>query len=381
MDTGLSTSFVCLASWLRRCGILIPLRKKNAFDYRTATMRILSHHRVAILLHEGIRGTHGKTGLAYLRYGEAIVAAVIDAQCAGESLAALTGIAKDIPITANVSEALSYQPDVLLIGIAPSGGVLPDAWWEEVKGAIAAGLSVVNGLHTPMADRFGQLRPQQWIWDIRQEPKELRIGQGRARSLACQRILTVGTDMAIGKMSASLELNRAAQKRGMRSKFLATGQGGLSIAGDGIALDAVRVDFAAGAVERMVLDWDDDYEVLFIEGQGSLLHPGSTATLPLLRGSQPTGLVLVHRAGQKHIRDIPDVLIPPLAQVVQLYEMVASAGGAFGRVRVKAIALNTFHLNTEAAYAAIESVKQETGLTCTDVVRFGAESLLEKVVD
>jgi uncharacterized NAD-dependent epimerase/dehydratase family protein len=186
--------------------------------------------------------------------------------------------------------------------------------------------------------------------------------------------------MAIGKMSTSIELNRAAQRRGIKSKFLATGQGGLTIAGDGIALDAVRVDFAAGAVEQMVLDWEDEHEVLFIEGQGSLLHPGSTATLPLLRGSQPTGLVLVHRAGQKHIRDMPDILIPPLAEVVKLYEMVASAAGTFGQAKVKAIALNTFHLDVEAAQGAIERVRQETRLPCIDVVRFGADSLLDKVL-
>ncbi|MGK7876142.1 MAG: DUF1611 domain-containing protein [Xenococcaceae cyanobacterium] len=348
-------------------------------------MRLTAEHRVAILLHEGIRGIHGKTGLTYLRYGEASVVAVIDSQCAGECLAELTGIVRDAPIVANVAEALPYNPDVLLIGIAPSGGTLPDAWWQEINQGVGAGLSVVNGLHTPMASIVESLPGKslgegQWIWDIRQEPKELGIGSGKARSLCCQRILTVGTDMAVGKMSASLELNRAAQKRGINSKFLATGQGGLMIAGDGIPLDAVRVDFAAGAVEQMVIDLGDNCDLVIIEGQGSLLHPGSTATLPLIRGSQPTGLVLVHRAGQKHIHDLPEILIPPLPEVVGLYEMVASAGGTFGQVPVKAIALNTFHLNFEAAQQAIEQVRQETGLPCTDAVRFGAELLLDAVM-
>lgn len=343
-------------------------------------MRLTAKHRVAILLHEGIRGTHGKTGLAYLRYGEAQVVAVIDAQSAGESLAELTGIPRQVPIVASVQEALACQPDALLIGIAPSGGALPDAWWEEIQAAVAAGLSVANGLHAPIAHRFDTLQPGQWIWDLRQEPKEVTIGQGRARSLSCQRILTVGTDMAIGKMSASLELNRAAQQRGIASKFLATGQGGLMVAGDGIALDAVRVDFAAGAVEQMVLDWGDRFDLLWIEGQGSLLHPGSTATLPLIRGSQPTGLVLVHRAGQAHLRDLPEVPIPPLPQVIELYEGVASAAGSFGEAPVRGIALNTFHLDEGAALAAIAQVRVETGLPCTDAVRFGAGSLLAAVV-
>jgi uncharacterized NAD-dependent epimerase/dehydratase family protein len=344
-------------------------------------MRLTQEHRVAILLHEGIRGSHGKTGLAYLRYGEAAIAAVIDAQCAGESLPELTKIPRDIPIVGSVTEALAYRPNVLLIGIAPSGGVLPDAYWEEVKQAVAAGLSVVNGLHTPLAPRFAELQSGQWIWDIRQEPRELSVGRGSARSLSCQRLLTVGTDMAVGKMSVSLELNRAARQRGIRSKFLATGQGGLMIAGDGICLDAIRVDFAAGAVEQMVLDWGESCDILFIEGQGSLLHPGSTATLPLMRGSQPTALILVHRYGQQHVHDLPEFPSPPLVEVVKLYEAVANVGRRFDEVKVRAIALNTFHLDEAEARIAIEQVRQETGIPCTDVVRFGAESVLELILN
>jgi uncharacterized NAD-dependent epimerase/dehydratase family protein len=355
---------------------LATVEEIPSLPFAKFAMRLTAEHRVAILLHEGIRGSHGKTGLAYLRYGEANVVAVIDAQCAGESLPELTKINRKIPIVSSLAAALPYQPEVLVIGIAPSGGVLPEAWWEEVRQGVAAGLSVANGLHTPLACRFPPLQPGQWIWDIRQEPKELSIGRGLARFLSCQRLLTVGTDMAVGKMSASLEFNRAARQRGIEAKFLATGQGGLLIAGDGICLDAIRVDFAAGAVEKMVLEGGEDCQLLVIEGQGSLLHPGSTATLPLLRGSQPTALVLVHRAGQQHIHDLPEVPIPPLPEVVKLYEAVARAGGAFGEVKVRAIALNTFHLEETAARQAIAQVEEETGLPCTDVVRFGSESLL-----
>ncbi|MGL5878723.1 MAG: DUF1611 domain-containing protein, partial [Xenococcaceae cyanobacterium] len=106
-----------------------------------------------------------------------------------------------------------------------------------------------------------------------------------------------------------------------------------------------------------------------------------TATLPLIRGSQPTGLILVHRAGQKHIRDLPEIIIPPLSEVVNLYETVAYGAGSFGEVKVKAIALNTFHLDTNSAQAEIQKVQQETGLLCTDVVRFGADLLLEKILN
>ncbi len=333
--------------------------------------------RVAILLHQGFSSHHGKTGISYLRYGQAEVVAIIDRENAGKSLSELIDIGKNIPIAANINEALKYNPTVLLIGIAPSGGALTDAWRKEVEEALERGLSAINGLHTPLADKFDKLQNGQWIWDIRVEPKNLKIASGKARSLSCQRILTVGTDMGVGKMSTSIELHRAAIKKGIKSKFLATGQGGLAIAGEGIALDAVRVDFAAGAVEKMVLDGAEDNELLFIEGQGSLIHPGSTATLPLIRGSQPTSLILVHRARQKHIADLPNIKIPSLTQAIDLYETVASAGGTFGNIKVKAIALNTFHLDPDSAKQEIEKVKNETVLPCTDVVRFNAEEVLD----
>ncbi len=340
-------------------------------------MHLTAKHRVAILLHQGIRGHHGKTGLAFLRYSQTSIVGVIDAESAGESLRELTGIEQDTPIVKSVSEVLTYNPDVLLIGIAPSGGKLPPAWQEEISLAIAAGLSVVNGLHTLMASAYSNLQPGQWIWDIRQEPPELTIGSAQARSLDCARILTVGTDMSVGKMSTSLEIYHSAKTKGIKTEFVATGQGGLAIVGQGIPLDAVRVDFAAGAVEGIVMKLGQKCELLLIEGQGSLIHPGSTATLPLIRGSQPTGLILVHRAGQKHIRNLPQVLIPPLPKVVKMYENVASAGGSFGQVPVKAIALNTFHLDEAAAKQSIDQTQQLTGLPCTDPVRFGANILLD----
>lgn len=346
-------------------------------------MRLSPEHRVAILLHEGIRGSQGKTGLSLLRYSDANIVAVIDQQCAGESLPDLTGIHRSAPIVASVAEALAYKPDVLAIGIAPSGGILPEAWRQEIQQAIAAGISVANGLHTPLAqdpELQALLRPDQWIWDMRQEPAGLTVGSGQARSLDCVRVLLVGTDMSVGKMSTALELHQTALQRGLRAKFLATGQAGMMLAGDGIPLDAIRVDFAAGAVEQLVLRLGADQEIVFVEGQGSLLNPASTATLPLLRGSQPTHLVLVHRAGQTHIRNLPHVLIPPLPQVVELYETVATAGGAFAPAKVVAIALNTAHLDTAAAKQAIEQTQQETGLPCTDPVRFRADLLLDAIL-
>ena len=344
-------------------------------------MRLPLNQRIAILLHEEIRGTHGKTGLSILRYSEAPIVAVVDRDCAGKSLQELTGIKRDVPIVPSVAAALNYQPQVLVIGIAPKGGVLPEDYWHEIKDALLAGMSVVNGLHTPLAtipELKTLLKPGQIIWDVRKEPPNLEVASGLARTLSCRRVLTVGTDMSVGKMSTSLELHRASRLRGWRSKFLATGQTGLMLEGDGVPLDAVRVDFAAGAVEQMVMRYGKNYDIVHIEGQGSLLHPGSTATLPLIRGSQPTQMILVHRAGQTEV--VSGVPIGQLSDVVRLYETVASAAGAFAAVPVVGIALNTGHLDESAALDAIAHTEAETGLPCTDAVRFGGGKLLDAVM-
>jgi uncharacterized NAD-dependent epimerase/dehydratase family protein len=346
-------------------------------------MYLTPNSRIALLMHEGTQNTMGKTGLAMLRYSQSPIVAVIDHQATGRSLVELTGIDKPIPIVNSVAAALAYAPNVLAIGIAPSGGKFPEPWFQEIEQAIKAGLNLMNGLHTPMAQHPALapwIRPEQWIWDVRQEPAGLTVGTGKASQLPCRRILAVGTDMSVGKMSTILELHRACLSQGLRSKVIATGQTNLMLGDDGIPLDAVRVDYASGAVESMVMRYGYDYDFLFVEGQGSLLNPASTATLPLLRGSQPTHLVLVHRAGQTHIQNCPQVKIPALPQVIDLYEQVATAGGAFYPAKVVAIALNTGHLTAAAAEAAVQAVHAQTKLPCADIFRTGADLLLAPIL-
>lgn len=340
--------------------------------------------RVALLMHQGTDNTTGKTGLAMLRYSALNIVAVIDHQRAGESLSAVTGIERNVPIVASMAAALSFQPTVLAIGIAPSGGALPLPWYEEVKAGVAAGLSVINGLHTPMADDIGLSslqRENQWIWDVRREPPDLTIGTAAARHLPCRRVLAVGTDMAVGKMSTNLELHRLAVEHGIKSKVIATGQTNLMLGDEGLPLDAVRVDFAAGAVEQAVVRYGHSHDLLFIEGQGSLFNPGSTATLPLMRGSQPTHLVLVHRAGQTHIKNQSEIRIPPLDRVIEVCETLAAAGGSFIAAKVVGIAVNTHHLSQSEATAFIDELQQSLGLPCTDVIRFGGMPILNGILE
>src|SRR5579862_7686673 len=344
---------------------------------------LTAQNRLALLMHDSVTRFTGKMGFGLMRYGVAPTVVVIDRAHAGQSLSELTGIQCDAPIVATVREALPYRPDTLVPAIAPPGGALPVEWWADVKEALGAGLSLVNGLHRPLAqdpDLAPLLRPDRWIWDIRQEPPDLENGTGRAADVSCRRVLFVGTDMACGKMTAAIEMHRAAQRRGIRSRFIATGQIGIAISGDGVPIDAVRIDFATGAVEQTVLRLGANCDVLFIEGQGSLLHPASTATLALMRGAVPTDLILVHRAGQQHILRSEAVPIPPLRDVIALNETVCCAAGALPAARVAGIALNTGSLSEEDACRAEREVAEETGLPAVDTVRHGAEALVDTLL-
>lgn len=342
-------------------------------------------NRLALLMHGHLRNRHGKMGFGLLRYSEAEIACVIDADDAGGDLAAITGIPTSVPIVANAADALALGADVLVVAVATSGGILPPGYREEILTALHGGMSLVNGLHGRYADDpeyAAALHSDAWIWDIRQEPKGLNSGRGLAGSLACKRVLTVGTDMAIGKMTASLEMDREGRRRGLRSRMIATGQIGIAITGDGVPLDAVRVDFASGSVEAQVTKYGPDHDILHIEGQGSALHPGSTAWVPLLRGSMATDIVLVHRAGQTHLENgLDQFVLPPLREVIALYEAVASAGVGYPPAKVRGIALNAQRVGSDAeADAACKAIEDETGLVCVDVVRHGASRLLDAVL-
>lgn len=338
-------------------------------------------HRLAIYMEGAVRGYGGKMGFGILRYSANDIACVIDSETGGLSIADEAGISRDTPIVASLEDAVRLGANVLVLGIAPPGGLIPPAWWPVIEAAVGHGLSIVNGLHDLVSPRFPQLseKTNPFIWDIRVEPEGLQPGTAAAAQLANRRALLIGTDMAIGKMTAGLEMLRVARDQGIRTEFVATGQIGITITGAGVPLDAIRVDFASGAIEREVLSFRDA-ELVIVEGQGSLIHPGSTANLPLLRGSCPTHLILCHRAGQQRLLNRPEVVIPPLEKVIRLYEDLAEACGTFLRPKTVAVALNTAELSPSEADDAVRAVESELGLPTTDPIRYGPEALVRAVM-
>lgn len=335
--------------------------------------------KLALFMEGALDVDAGKMGFGILRYSPNPLACVIDSRFTGRDAAEITRIPRSAPVVGSVEEAIALGAEVFVLGIAPPGGLIPELWYPLIDEAVGGGLSIVNGLHDLLAPRFPSLRPGQWIWDIRVEPAGLSTNLGRARHLGNRRVLMIGTDMSIGKMTAGLEIWKAARERGMDAEFIATGQIGITITGTGVPLDAVRVDFACGAIEREILRHGES-ELIIVEGQGALIHPASTANLPLMRGAMPTHLVLCHRAGLKALKRDPTIAIPPLRDYIRLYEDLGEACGTFSRPKTVAIALDTRDFNDKEAGDWIVKTQDEVGLSVTDPVRIGPEILLDAIL-
>jgi uncharacterized NAD-dependent epimerase/dehydratase family protein len=320
---------------------------------------------------------YGKTMRGIIRYGPDPVVAILDSARAGETH-------EGIPIVGTVADALPFEPTVAIVGVATQGGRFPPAWRELLKASIAAGLDLESGLHEFVSDdpELIELAREHGVElrDLRKPPAGLNVPTGANLDVDATIVLTVGSDCAIGKKTVAVELDLEARRRGLESVFVPTGQTGVAIAGWGIAVDAVVSDFLAGAAEWLVVEGARrGGKLLFVEGQGSLVHPMySGVTLGLVHGVAPHAFVLCHAAGATEIEGCPGHPIPPLRELVELHQRIALPAR---KAKVASIALNTASIaSDEAARHAIAEVAEETGLPTDDPVRFGAQELLDALL-
>lgn len=326
-----------------------------------------------------------KTANAIIRYRPERVVAVLDRRLAGRTVGEVLGFGGGIPVVGSVQEGLARGANALLIGIAPVGGRLPDEWRAWLADGLDAGCDVVSGLHTFLADdpvlaaKAGAGGGR--ILDLRRPPADLPVAAGRVKALDAYVVLTVGTDCNVGKMTAQLQLVERLNARGVRTRFVPTGQTGIMIEGWGIGVDAVVADFIAGAAERLTLEGAKDADIVLVEGQGSINHPGySGVTLGLLHGSCPDALLLCHQSSREFIGDYREasyVKIPPLSTYVRWYEEI---GGMVHPTRAIGVCLNTYDLDDDGARAACDAAHADTGLVATDPVRFDPTPLVDAIL-
>lgn len=299
-------------------------------------------------------------------------------RCVGEFACDGATISTGLP-RLSPREAQARGARALVIGVANTGGVIKPEWVPALVEALDAGLDIVSGMHARLGDlpelREAAAQSGRQLIDVRQPPKNIPVATGRKRS--GRRLLTVGTDCALGKKYTALALARAFRRRGLDADFRATGQTGIMIAGGGMPMDAVVSDFEAGAAELLSPDapaghWD------VIEGQGSLFHPSYAAvSLGLLHGSQPDVIVLCHEPGRRHLLGYPDYPTPSLSEAIAVH---LKLGALTNRaIRCGGVSFNTGHLPAEEAEALMRKASQALGLPVADPMRGGPD--FERLVE
>ncbi len=271
------------------------------------------------------------------------------------------------------AQARERGADGLVIGVANFGGVLSESWIPTLLEALEAGLDLVNGLHSQLEDqpslRRSAERNGRRLINVRRPAAGIPVGCGRKRS--GKRLLTVGTDCALGKKYTALSLTQAFKARGLDAMFRGTGQTGIIIAGTGIPIDAVVADFVAGAAELLSPDappehWD------VVEGQGSLFHPAyAGVSLGLLHGTQPDVIVVCHEVGRRYLVDVPQFAIPSLAEAIELNLRLAQRTNP--QVRCAGISLNTAQLSEAEARSTLAEHSERLRLPAADPMRGGPE--------
>jgi len=277
------------------------------------------------------------------------------------------------------AEAAAAGAKSLIWGVASVGGVIPPGWVASLLEAAEAGLDIVAGTHAPLAQVPGLAdaaeRASVSLVDIRTPPPDIDVGNGTKRK--GKRLLTVGTECAVGKKYTALTLAKEMAGRGMNVDFRATGQTGIIIAGGGIPIDAVVTDFVSGAAELLSPDNTDDHWDV-IEGQGSLFHPAYAAvTLGLLHGSQPDVFVVCHEAGREVILDFPEFPLPDIDTLIQ--HTISCGRLTNPDIRCIGISVNTASLSDEERDRYLRATSKSTGLPCVDPIVTGVGALVDQI--
>ena len=252
--------------------------------------------------------------------------AVLDADQAGKTATAILGFGGDVPVVGTVEEGIRRGAEIAIVGTAPMGGVLDNELRSEIITCLKAGLDVVSGLHVFLEDdsevgAAGQVSGAN-VWDVRRVHYPFEVSQGKGCTTGARTVLIVGTDCNVGKMTVSLELCRAARERGIKAAWAATGQTGMLFRERGICVDRVISDFAGGAAQELINAEGAGVDLLFVEGQGAIVHPGYAAvTLGLLYGVMPDCMVLAHVAGRDLLKRLETPILP-LSDLVALHEQL-----------------------------------------------------------
>jgi len=324
-----------------------------------------------IFLGEETRDGFAKTGFGILEWRPSL--------CKGQMCLKGGTINLGLP-SMTIDEAAEANVGSLIIGTASIGGGIPDAWLDTLEEALLKGIDIVAGVHNRLEDvprlREAAKRSGACLVDIRIPPENIPVGNGKKRT--GRRLLTVGTDCAVGKKYTALALEKDMKGRGIKVDFIASGQTGIMISGKGIPIDAVVTDFISGAAELLSPDNDSDHWDI-IEGQGGLFHPGYAAvSMGLLVGSQPDAFVVCHEANRKYIEGWKYFFLPTIQEVIERTIQIGKLTNK--EIRCVGVSVNTSQLNPKESKKYLDDLSKKIGLPCLDPLKDGTQEIIDFLI-
>ena len=335
----------------------------------------------AVVLAEGVFGTtYGKTANGLVRFTKRYnVRSVIDSTRAGNDAGqVLTGKTRGIPIISSIGEALEIGADTLVVGVATDGGYIPDEYRSFIRSAIENGLNVVSGLHEFISDdlEFSGLamKTGSTITDVRKLFRDLKPPYtGQIREVGSYRIAVLGTDSAIGKRTTAVIMTNALQDKGISSLMIGTGQTAwMQGFKHTVVVDSMINDFIPGGLEKITVEaWREERpEIMFIEGQGSVLHPAYPGSFEIIGACRPDAIILQHAPKREFFDGFPEFRIPDLERYIQILELLS-------RKRVIAISLNRENMTDSEVREEIETLQCKLGIPVFDPLSAQPSILLE----
>ena len=322
-----------------------------------------------------------KTGNMLIRYQPDDVVAVIDPEKAGRTADDIIGIGGLLPVVESFHDAEKYQPDTLVIGFAPPGGIINDETRKEILKAIDAGCHIICGMHVFLNDddeiSYRAKNNDVLLTDLRMPPNPPHFPKGTWKGRNIPVLLVIGTDCDSGKMTTAWEITQRLRSRGRKVNFIGTGQTGILLGGSGVAVDAVVADFMAGELEYVIDEASNGSDLVVVEGQGSINNYAySGVTMGLIHGCMPDYFVLTHDPSRPL-----DVLNHPIPDIKDLIQLHLDLMRPFRKTRFLGINLLTFAFHEQNANDVIIKFEKEFGLATTDLVRFGDRELINAIDD
>lgn len=314
------------------------------------------------------------------------IVAVVDRAAGGRDAGeVLDGRARGIPVVPDFDTLLASvrpKPDLVVVGIATSGGVFPPAMKAELLGVVERGLGIVSGLHEFLSDdpRFVAAARASGVElvDVRKpRPRaELHFWSGAIRSVRAPRIPVLGTDCALGKRTSCHALSEACRAEGLRPAIVATGQTGwLQGIPHGFVLDTTPNDFVSGELEHALVACDRDLapDVIFIEGQSALLNPSGPCGAELILSAESKAVVLQHAPARRYHEDQEHLEneIAPLSKQIALI-------GLYG-ANVIGITLNDEGVAPHERDDVRARIERESGLRAVWPLHEGCARLVDPI--